>query len=108
MPIARTRSDTCPVSMLERYFKLAQMQGDADKYLFRGLVKTKEGHRLRSTGSISYTRVRELLKEIGLDPKEFGLTALDLVVLRLRPMLVSLTAGSSDVRMQRMDMLRIG
>ena len=80
VPIALTRSDTCPVSMLERYFKLAQMQGDADKYLFRGLVKTKEGHRLQSTGNISYTRVRELilevLKEIGLDPKEFGVHSL--------------------------------
>ena len=39
-------------------------------------MKTKEGPRLRPTGGISYKRVRELLlevlKEICLDPKEFG------------------------------------
>ena len=56
------------------------MQGNADKHLFRGLVRTKEGHRLQSTDSISYTRVRErlpeVLKEIGLDPKKFGVHSL--------------------------------
>ena len=44
-------------------------------------MKTKEGHRLRSTGSISYTGVceqlLEVLKEIGLDPKEFGAHSLE-------------------------------
>ena len=57
--------------MFNRYFKLAQMQGDADKHLFRGLVKTKEGHCLRSTELLL-----EVLKEIGLDPKEFGVHSL--------------------------------
>lgn len=62
--------------MLERYFKVAEIQGDADKHHFRGLSKTKQGYHLRPTGGISYTRVRKLLlqvlKEIGLDPKDFG------------------------------------
>ena len=80
VPIARTHSDICPVSMLEQYFKLAEIKGDADKFLFRGLTKTKQGYCLRSSGGISYTRVRELLleklKEVDLDPKEFGLQSL--------------------------------
>lgn len=80
VPIARTNSDICPVSMMERYFNLAGIKGDPDKYLFRGLSKTKDGYRLRPTGSISYTRVRELLvealKDVGLDPKEFGIHSL--------------------------------
>ena len=64
VPIARTRSKICPVAMLERYLKLAEIQGDADKHLFRGLSKTKQGYRLRPTGGISYTRVHELLLEV--------------------------------------------
>ena len=65
---------------MERYFHLADIKGDADKHLFRGLSRTKEGYRLRSSGGISYTRVRELVLEkiaaIGLDPKQFGLHSL--------------------------------
>ena len=80
VPIARMHSDTCPVSMLERYFQLAEIKGDADKHLFRGLTKTKEGYKLRAGGGISYTRVRELLleklTEVGLDAKLFGLHSL--------------------------------
>ena len=77
VPIAHTGSDICPVSMIERYFNLAEIQGDPNKHLFRGLSKTMDGYRLWPTGGISYTRVRELLlevlKNVGLDPTEFGL-----------------------------------
>ena len=80
VPIARTNSNICPVTMLERYFCLANIQGNADKLLFRGLTSTKQGYRLRPSGGISYTRVRELvlekLQEIGLEPKLFGLHSL--------------------------------
>lgn len=80
VPIARTHSKVCPVAMMERYFYLADIQGDSDKHLFRGLSSTKEGYRLRASGGISYTRVRELVLEkiaaIGLDPKQFGLHSL--------------------------------
>ena len=80
VPIARTHSDICPVAMLEHYFRLGDIKGDADKLLFRGLTSTKHGYRLRPSGGISYTRVRELvlekLQEIGLDPKMFGLHSL--------------------------------
>uniref|UniRef100_A0A1X7T2P2 Tyr recombinase domain-containing protein n=1 Tax=Amphimedon queenslandica TaxID=400682 RepID=A0A1X7T2P2_AMPQE len=44
--------------------------------LFRAIVKTKEGEKLRTSGSISYTRVREILLEklrsLGYEPSEFG------------------------------------
>ena len=59
---------------------LAEIQEDPNKHLFRGLSKSKDGYRLWPTGGISYTRVRELLlevlKNVGLDPKEFGLHSL--------------------------------
>ncbi|MCG8626070.1 MAG: hypothetical protein MJE68_29245 [Proteobacteria bacterium] len=80
VPIARTNSDICPVSMLERYFHLGNIQGNTDKLLFRGLTSTKHGYRLHPSGGLSYTRVWELvlekLEELGLDPKQFGLHSL--------------------------------
>ena len=80
VPIARTYLDICPVSMLERYFQLTKISGNVDKFLFRGLTSTKQGYRLRASGGITYSRVRELLldklKEVGLDPMEFGLHSL--------------------------------
>ena len=63
VPIARTHSKVCPVAMMERYCYLADIQGDSDKHLFRGLSSTKEGYRLRASGGISYTRVWELVLE---------------------------------------------
>ena len=43
-------------------------------------MNTKNGQRLRESGSVSYTRMRELVLEklsaIGLDPKRFGLHSL--------------------------------
>ena len=78
--IARTHTQLCPVNMLERYVKMADIQGDMHKHLFRGLVVTKAGAKLRTTGGLSYTRVRELVLEkltkIGLDASKFGLHSL--------------------------------
>ena len=80
VPIACTHSKICLVAMMERYCCLAESKGDSDKYLFRGLSRTKTGHRLRPSGGISYTREQELvlerIKAIGLDPKQFGLHSL--------------------------------
>ena len=80
MPIARANSNICPVAMLQRYFKLGDIQGNADKLLFRGLSSTKQGYYLHTSGGLSCTRVRELvlekLKELGLDTKQFGLHSL--------------------------------
>ena len=59
---------------------MAAITGDPDKHLFRGLVNTKSGSRLRPKGSLSYTRVRELVLEklslLGLDKSKFGLHSL--------------------------------
>ena len=66
--------------MMERYFKLADIKRDQEKFLFRGLSRVSNGYRLRSSGGISYSRVRDLLleklKAVGLDPKQFGLHSL--------------------------------
>ena len=78
--IARTGTPLCPVAMLERYMCMADMSGTQNRSLFRAIVNTKNGQKLRESGAISYTRVRELILEklsaIGLDPKRFGLHSL--------------------------------
>lgn len=78
--VARTGSQTCPVTMLERYYSMASLSQQSKLRLFRGIVVTKSGERLRSHGSLSYTRLRELflskLTQLGFDPKQFGLHSL--------------------------------
>ena len=58
--IARTGTNLCPVAMVESYIELAGTKGSPDKLLFRGLINTKNGCKLRESGGLSYTRVREL------------------------------------------------
>ena len=81
MVIARTHTKLCPVRMLERYVEVASIGGDPDKFVFRGMVSTKAGSRLRSSGSLSYTRMRELvlekLSQIGLDKTKYGVRYLE-------------------------------
>jgi hypothetical protein len=78
--IARSRQNTCPVGMLERYVELANIGNSPELPLIRGIVHTKSGEQLRKKGGISYTRVREIvlgkLTELGLDRKLFGLHSL--------------------------------
>ena len=78
--IARTGSPTCPVAMLEKYFSMANLSHASSLPLFRGIVHTKKGERLRPTGSLSYTRMRELFlakwKELGFDTTQLGLHSL--------------------------------
>ena len=78
--IARTGTNLCPVAMVERYIELAGTKGSPDILLFRGLISTKNGCKLRELGGLSYTRVRELvlgmLSAIGLDHHQFGLHSL--------------------------------
>ena len=60
--------------------KLARIEGSFEKHLFRGLTVTKNGAKLRPSGGLSYTRMRELvlekLGEVGLDKSKFGLHSL--------------------------------
>ena len=77
MVVARTGSSKSPVTMLERYYAMAAISKESK---LRLLVSTKSGERLRSQGSLSYTRVREFflqkLTSLGFDAKQFGLHSL--------------------------------
>ena len=53
MVVARTGSSKCPVTMLERYDAMASISKESKLRLFRGIVSTKSGERLRSQGSSS-------------------------------------------------------
>ena len=78
--IARTNTLTCPVAMLERYMEAAEVTPTSDLYLFRGICKGKAGEKLRASGCLSYTTVRELFKkrlvDLGHSPEGFGLHSL--------------------------------
>ena len=80
--IARTGTNYCPVAMLERYMRLANISTTnlSENYLFRRLISTKNGQKLRDSANLSYTRARELvltmLESIGLDRKQFSLHSL--------------------------------
>ena len=80
IPVARTWSHTCPVAMIQRYMEAAQLEPQATGKLFRGIIVTNAGARLRKTGSLSYTRLRELLleklNELGYDKSQFSLHSL--------------------------------
>lgn len=75
--IARSSLRTCPVAMLERYVQVAGVDIGSTERLFRGITKTKNGEKLRATGSISYTRMREVIlakwREMGIDASSYGL-----------------------------------
>ena len=78
--VSRTDSGLCPVTMTEQYISLANIGKSQECHLFRGLLVTKNGECLRPSGSLSYSRVRELvldkLSAIGLDKCKFGLHSL--------------------------------
>lgn len=80
--ISRTEKETCPVKMLETYFKTADLDGvkNKEEFIFRPLsfFKSKNTHKLCKVNKpISYTRAREIVLEalelLGLDKKQFGL-----------------------------------
>jgi len=60
-----------PRSPNPRYAPVTGATSSADKFIFRGLSKTRDSYRLRASGSLSYSRVRELVLEkliaLGLD-----------------------------------------
>ena len=77
--IARTGSETCPISMLEKYITRAKINLSSESYLFRPIVSSKV-QRLRDTGQLTYSRLRELLKtkleELSYPSTEFGVHSL--------------------------------
>ena len=80
--IAHTGTATCPVGMMQRYFSMGHLAHDSQDYdyLFRGIMHTKSGECLQKSGSLSYSRLRELLLEkissLGMDPESFGMHSL--------------------------------
>lgn len=77
VPIARSGRDTCPVAMLQKYFEVAKLSHASEERLFRAISKSKNGESLRVSGSLSYTRMREIVlekfRELGYKEQEFGL-----------------------------------
>ena len=75
--VARSATGTCPVAIVEKYLRKVELSCHGAEYVFRAIVHTKTGERLRRSGHLSYTRVRELMKEklssIGLDAAKFGM-----------------------------------
>ena len=64
IPIASSGAATCPVAMLNRYFVLCGFSKSTidSGFLFRGLIKTRSGYKVRSpSNKISYSRMRELI-----------------------------------------------
>ena len=80
LTVARTGLKTCPVAMTERYFAMAKLEHSSQEKIFRSIVATKEGEKLHRTGTISYTRLWELLlarlQELGYNSECFGLHSL--------------------------------
>ena len=78
--IVRTHSNICPVHMLEKYVKLAHFEGSPERYLFRGLIVSKSGSKLRPAEQLSYSRMREHVLEklsmLGLDESKYELHSL--------------------------------
>ena len=66
--------------MMGHYYRIGKIAHDSCLPLFHGITNTKSGQRLRASGSLSYTRMREIflakLEELGFDASKFGLHSL--------------------------------
>jgi len=78
--IARSGKETCPVTYLENYLRRTSTSLQEQRFLFRPICRTKNGERLRESGSISYTCLWEQFKrkvsKLGFNPTDFGLHSL--------------------------------
>ena len=75
--IARTKSDACPIAMLECYMLRTGMTWSDLRFLFRPIQKTKKGESLRPSGQITYNCLRDLfskkLNSLGFPSSDLGL-----------------------------------
>ena len=75
--IARSGTPTCPVAVLEQYFTWSASSPSSANFLFQRIAWTKNGEKLRKSGHISHTRVRELmlqrLSKLGYDATQFSM-----------------------------------
>ena len=78
--ITRSGGVTCPVTKLECYMQRTGMSWQDHRYLFRAICCSKAGEKLRESGSISYSCLREQLKKklasLGYNHVKFGLHSL--------------------------------
>ena len=78
--IAQTGNITCPVAILETYMLRTGVAWNEERLLFRPIYKTGKTEKLRESGSISYSCLRDLfrkkLRELDYDPDKFGLHSL--------------------------------
>ena len=78
--IARTGSQLCPVRLLEKYMAQASIAPSDSQTIFRPIVRTKSGEKLRDSGRLTYSRLRECFKRkleaLGFPVKQFGLHSL--------------------------------
>ena len=77
--IAKLEIKYSPLAILRKYIEAANLDLSSRLPLFRPLTKNKSGYSLRN-GKLFYTRCREIfrttLKDLGYDPKEYGLHSL--------------------------------
>ena len=80
--IQRLNSQYCPVTILERYIRLGEIETTSRDYnLFRQVrfLKSKNAYKLCGKG-LSYSRCREIFKDclkgLGYDEKKYGLQSL--------------------------------
>ena len=75
--VARSGTPTCPVAMLQQYCTRAALDRASQNFMFQGIVRTKNSEQLKTSGHISYTRVRELilqrLAKLGYDAAKFSI-----------------------------------
>ena len=78
--VARTKSSTCPVAMIEHYLSRTSMEWSDQQFLFQPIQRTKRGETLKGSGKISYSCLRDLfnkkLTDLGFPAREFGLHSL--------------------------------
>ena len=94
--LAKINSNFCALELTKKYFVLAGIDKQCDKYIFRGIENAKNVQKLRNIDKPkSYKTVRghvlELLANIGLDSKKFGLHRL-----RSGVALAAINLGAND------------
>lgn len=89
MVISRTETEYCPVVMLERYLREANLDLDSDQFIFRAVTFFKSTNTTalcKQNKPLSYTRTREILLEVldqlGYDKNNSACTALEVAALQ--------------------------
>ena len=80
--ISRVLSECCPVKFSEKYLQKANIEisKDGETPLISRIFKTKKGHKISKIQRISYSRIREVLKDYVTDvtanPEKYNLHSL--------------------------------